>query len=378
MRPPSLWERVDETPRTMKARVATPSDAPASRIDAVTPSVSNSGGLKRTLSHAVEQDAKRIAMSRAKPKGLTAVKPPIAASSPVRPPAPREALPRTKLNQPIAASSPGFRASTPPRTADTFDPVQPLPQDTPNTAIRKMLEPVMQSLSMPLSDDGALGSGQSPQFDWNTDLSAFFDLEGFSLPEVGTEMTLVHSDHVDPTPGGKPVNGSDGTTRSDDVISQLFNPSSIGTSSPAPFDFSQLPPSSPPVMSSDLGHSALLLSSPAISPWERKTSPPKSTAKSAFTPLSEISTNEMARSYSDMGPQTHHTHTGVSGARTDDNPFKADSDVFAGKSMEELFGQMIAQSQSHQREEQGSSTGQVEGMMDDELFSFLEKSLVNN
>ena len=58
------------------------------------------------------------------------------------------------------------------------------------------------------------------------------------------------------------------------------------------------------------------------------------------------------------------------------------ADMFGGKSIEELFGQMIAQSQHPRSEGQEgpmqSSTGQVEGMMDDELFSFLEKSLVNN
>ena len=267
MRPPALWQGVDDDIKSLKKDK---SDHPASRIDAGTPGPS--GGLKRTLSAAVERDAKRLAQLRSKPKSLLNIPKTIPASSPVRPTGPAKettGVRNAKWNQSgVAASSPGGWADSMPQPLseiDNFDPVQAS----------------AHTLDMPLSDDGHHGVTSST-VDWNTDLSAFFDLEGFSLPAQGSGAATTPADQF---MGSHP--GSDVPPESDDVVSQLFNrTSSVGfDSSPATFDFSQLPPSSPPNMTSDLPHSALLLSSPDLSPMDRRTSPAKSTpAKNSVTP----------------------------------------------------------------------------------------------
>jgi hypothetical protein len=157
----------------------------------------------------------------------------------------------------------------------------------------------MQSLDLPLSDDDR-GDGQERQMmPWQNsnsnvtanDMSAFFNLDTETRPTERFEMSAgPHGATSLKSPSPPPTfhrtssaaskrrfyttNSNSGATDEDDVLSQLFNrTSSIGPlgSSPAPFDFSQLPPSSPPASngpSSDieleLGHSALLLSSPDI------------------------------------------------------------------------------------------------------------------
>ncbi|ORX35692.1 hypothetical protein BD324DRAFT_631222 [Kockovaella imperatae] len=412
MRPPSMWQGVDETPKSIPRRNAsTAADKPASRIDA---NAGNSnGGLKRTLSVAVEQDAKRLAQARARPKTMLDVAKArvMAASSPVRPPPTKtpDAIQNAAegsrwATQPVAASSPGWtRPSTPPMSAgDNFNPVQQSSAilDTPNTHVRKILGPAVQSLGMPslelpLSDDGreqAQGATDPlAGIDWSTDLSAFFDLEGFSLPQepqIGHEVTHIQSDVMEQSTI-EPKNQSDGNTeRSDDVISQLFNAtSSVGDgSSPNRFDWSTLPPSSPPIMSSsDLGHSALLLSSPVVSPWDRKPSPAKSSnISTAFTPLSEAS-NDMVRSCSDVGP-LRPTPRDVSGdskvsiqSTTSHSSLSATVETdysrheYEGKNMEELWGQMLAQHAQSDQAGPGvqSSAGAAEGMLDDDMIRFL-------
>lgn len=205
----------------------------------------------------------------------------------------------------IAASSPGGYAQpmhAPPPPSDNFNPVPPTPKrDTqgtptvpelsPNTAIRRILgtNSAVPSLDMPLSDDGAGVSGDnSTMFDWSADLSAFFDVEGFSMDNANASLGMAATDAV----------GSEKTEGEDDVLSQLFNrtSSAMVESSPHSFDFSQLPPSSPPVLSSDLPHSALLLSSPDLSPMDRKLSPMKkgytpSSGKPTPTDMSSVLTN---------------------------------------------------------------------------------------
>jgi hypothetical protein len=166
----------------------------------------------------------------------------------------------------------------------------------------------MQSLDMPLSDDGREKNNVT-QMPWNT--SYVDNRERFEMSAGPNGATSLKS----PSPPPKFTRTSStaskryhshthqpsGGTEEDDVLSQLFNrTSSIGPlgSSPAPFDFSQLPPSSPPASngpSSDidleLGHSAMLLSSPDISPAAshhaniKRISPEKkSTLNQSFTP----------------------------------------------------------------------------------------------
>ncbi|WVQ81769.1 hypothetical protein IAT38_003894 [Cryptococcus sp. DSM 104549] len=167
-----------------------------------------------------------------------------------------------------------------------------------------------QSQDLPLSDDGAHPKPEaSTQVDWNADISALFDVEGFMPtpdPDAQAEnhAQLPSTSHTFPTRGHLGANSprgrhhptsssaadfgdiadTDSTMEEDTVLSQLFNRTSsmAGPSSSPAFDFSQLPPSSPPmsVLSSDtLPHSALLLSSPA------KKTPPSVTSPSGLTPL---------------------------------------------------------------------------------------------
>ena len=188
--------------------------------------------------------------------------------------------------------------------SDNFNPIS----ESPNTAIRRILGNgmPMQSLDMPLSDDGCTHRPtDGSNIDWGTDLSAYFDVEGFSQP---TDPTHGRSPPPETTEfhralsSGSRRRREQTSTDDDDVLSQLFNPtSSAGNlgSSPSPFDFSALPPSSPPEMHDDLPHSALLLSSPdnspmGFSPLDReftfRISPEKektSNLKHSFTPVDE-------------------------------------------------------------------------------------------
>ena len=351
----------------------------------------------------------------------------------------------------MPASSPGWRGSashTPPEApqpdGDDFNPVQRSASsaviDTPNTTIRKILGPLSspamgRDQAQALSDGSDVGQANknmmssATEIDWGVDLSQFFNLDGFSLPPD----TLAQSDYTQalvqrPTAStghvqsdfepshndAQPHGMSEG---SDDVISQLFNrTSSVGydSSSPARFDFSTLPPSSPPMIPSDLPHSALLLSSPDMSPWERKTSPAKSTIKSAYTPLPDVTVTvngqarplsqsksqiSMTRSYSDsksiQSSHTPQTATAVAttggtnngnnhSGNTLDSQFNGD--VLSQKSFEELFGRMIEHSQQQQQQQQLGDAGasQSQGgiaqvaMSDEDIFCFLEKSMVGN
>ena len=438
MRPPSMWQGVDETPKTLGPRGSSSSDKPASRIDAAQASAlsrtSAGNGLKRTLSVAVEQDAKRIAQMKVKPKAsLDNVRiKAIPASSPVRPPAESRNMTHSNAqwNQQAPASSPGWRGSAahppqdpPETTGDNFDPVQRslsnMIHDTPNTTIRKILGPLSSATApargQPLSDGSEMGQAanimsSAAEIDWGVDLSQFFNLEGFSLPQdtlMQADYTQAlgnpHADSTGHVPSDfeasrndvQPHGMSEG---SDDVISQLFNrTSSVGydSSSPARFDFSTLPPSSPPMIPSDLPHSALLLSSPDMSPWERKTSPAKSSIKSSYTPLPDVNGQlqvNMTRSYSDsksiqssLTPQT--AGTGTTGPSNSQSGQTLDAqfngDVLSQKSFEELFGRMIEHSQQQHQHQTGggASSGQGQGldeqgaMSDADILSFLEKSM---
>lgn len=315
MRPPKLWEGVDDDVKNLSMRdkrtaltPATPSsddDRPASRID-------SGNGLKRTLSAVVEQDAKRIANLRSRlaaprsalsnaVRAIPMTSPPRASTSASR--SVRNA--RWNVDAQAGASSPGGWAepmhSTAPQS-DTFNPVN----ESPNTAIRRILGSgaPAQSLDLPLSDDGLMTKSADPAaFNWDTDLSAFFDVEGFSLeadPAQGRSPPAEPTDFHRALSSGARRRREATAIEDEDVLSQLFNrTSSVGNldSSPAPFDFSQLPPSSPPAMPSDLPHSALLLSSPDNSPMgfsrfdrellQRISPDKKSSLKHSFTPIDE-------------------------------------------------------------------------------------------
>lgn len=323
MRPPSMWEGVDDEVKTLRlggqtqtqaaaAASAAPSsdiDMPATRVDSASASA-----FKRTMSSVVNKDAKRIASLR-KPNVPLPRPTPLSKPMPMTSP-PRGSASATKTVPhahahpngisappplPMAASSPAVKTRHTVKTEptqedhDEFD-----PNESPGTAIRRILGTNMplQSLDMPLSDDieggrgGASRQEQGDTVDWSsTDISTFFNLDSFEMPAGpdghghGARPPASHSHQPQPPPFARThstrmaythTGGGGGSSAStgeeDDVLSQLFNRTSsigafdgIGSSPrPMPFDFSQLPPSSPPVSASDLdlGHSVLLLSSP--------------------------------------------------------------------------------------------------------------------
>lgn len=329
MRPPPLWEGVDEEVMR-KPRDEDDAEKRASRIDHAGPSSTQpprpipasspapGSGFKRTLSTVVNQDAMRIAAmkttARPGPSALKQSFKPGPMTSPVKSASTLPAVRNAKWNNTptAAASSPGGWAqhSHPPvPPSDDFNPLHSSPrrsarvnaaavQESPNTAIRRILGTAntsIQSLDLPLSDDSpndTLQPGAQPvqMLDWtNADLSSFFDVEGYAMHNASA--AAARSAAGGSNAGGRAT--SEKAEMEDDVMSQLFNRTSsaiMSNSSPAPFDFSQLPPSSPP-RSIDLPHSALLLSSPDLSPMDQRVSPAKSTGKS-FTPhvLSNAST----------------------------------------------------------------------------------------
>lgn len=269
----------------------------------------------------------------------------------------------------VAASSPGGWVEPmdpPPPPSDNFKSLPPTPkrsttkvvQESPNTAIRRIMGNT-QSLSLPLSDDATTVPDSS--VDWGTDLSAFFDVEGFSL-STG-DMNL-------------PSDKSEGD---DDAMSRLFRTSSaIMESSPSPFDFSQLPPSSPPAAMSDLPHSALLLSSPDMSPMDRLISPAKSTGKT-YTPQSIPSSRPTpVISNSAPTPLTLSTKY-LERIQEEDTELKTflASHQFDSGAMEQLW--RMTNSQENTPHGNMSSTTETEGMLgmtygSEDLYAMLDKS----
>ena len=410
MRPPTLWEGVDEDVKAKSKKDGAEPERPASRIDSAhkTPSSSGSGyggcgggdggggGFKRTLSSVVEQDAKRIASMKLNKAGSSlrhSFKPAPMTSPPRASGSATKGVRNARWNggAGAGASSPGGWAEPmhpPPQSTDNFNPIPPTPrrvvqpdhtvQESPNTAIRRILgaDTTMQSLEMPLSDDGGAAAAtkgnqqdsSTSMFDWNTDLSAFFDVEGFSL--------LAHptTDILGATTGSAVPKSEEGT-EGDDVYSQLFNrtSSAMMESSPTPFDFSQLPPSSPPLMSSHLPHSALLLSSPDLSPMDRRISPTKSkgyTPASTYTPTTEKATPK------DQDEKAGHVvpANGAGGAGASAGDLKAflAGGGFDAAALEELFGRMTDNGEGREME---SSAAEAEGIVggNEDFFALLEK-----
>jgi len=300
MRPPAMWDGVDDEikPARLVAMPSSDIDLPAQRLDT---------GFKRTMSTVVEQDAKRIASRKPVASRTTPMTSPPRGSRSVAKTARHSS---SRIQQQPAASSPGpftnhSRAPAPQRQLEqafVFN-----PDDSPNTTLNKIIgaSMPMQSLDMPLSDDGRekaqipwtnnTNNNNNERFEMSAGPHGATSLKSPSPPPKFTRTSSTASKrfqhHHQPSGG----------TDEDDVLSQLFNrTSSIGPlgSSPAPFDFSQLPPSSPPASngpSSDidleLGHSAMLLSSPDISPASsdshhtKKVSPEKkSNLNQSFTP----------------------------------------------------------------------------------------------
>lgn len=258
MRPPTLWSTIPPDPPSEDTRAA---------------QGQGQSPFKRTLTQAVENDARRIAAnSKARQTRAAARAPKSGAAggggagtgpltSPPRAPANAQVR-NTKFAESAAAaaSSPGGWA-------------QP-PSEAPRRVLADVAE---QNLAMPLSDD-------APAPTWD---GTFFDMDGF-----GMKPASAATPNATPCPTTKsPRRHSEADVSSvvrartsiteqpaaaasseDDVFSQLFQRTSSAASlgdlhslASSPFDFSQLPPSSPPAMPS-LPHSALLLSSPSGSP----------------------------------------------------------------------------------------------------------------
>ncbi|CAK9780744.1 hypothetical protein CC85DRAFT_144129 [Cutaneotrichosporon oleaginosum] len=245
--------------------------------------------LKRTMTQAVERDAARIATSRRRsaPRDQT---PSFVKDAPQTSPS-RGSAPLPRAVRVAAATS--VSGSSPAGSSVWHG------EDTPRSASNGFQ--TMQSLAMPLSDDG-LGNSDSKSLSWAGEMSAFFDVEGFSAPPESDadpsspsqsrhqgmssmdprnvssalrhQLILPTSDAVEPSDDDAWSNlfnrtSSFGHASSvGDHSSSLGRSSSFGPYDSSPhekFDFSQLPPSSPPALPSNLPHSALLFSSPGPS-----------------------------------------------------------------------------------------------------------------
>jgi len=287
MRPKEFWTNPDEEPvrrgRASKAKKEATAKATQER------------GLKRTLTQVVEKDARRIAdMRKATPKPAPTRR---VAAKPVPMTSPSTSAPKAVRNAKFAAST-AIAASSPGGWAQPLHPPAPstpapanttpvaVKQESPSSAVRRILAAQMPNLTMPLSDDAPAATPTAVS--WNPDISAFFDVGGFAMPP---NQNNNDSHHVSPVIKSE-VNGVSSVVRNldsnseanppatsdDDVFSQLFQrTSSMGqfdgsshasSHASTPFDFSQLPPSSPPALPSNLPHSALLLSSPGGSPLD--------------------------------------------------------------------------------------------------------------
>lgn len=290
MRPDKLWyNNADDVKGKAKQGKST---TRADRVDK---------GFKRTLTMAADKDAQRIANLRSAARKTEG---PV--TSPVRGSAAASRTLRNsaRLAATAAASSPGW-THQPVSTTLAAANAAPTP-DSPGSALRRVLGNDGSTLAMPLSDDG--NGPVSNSMDWNADLSAFFNVDGFAMDSAGVSKPNLTSPAREAATTD--LNNVSSVTKlrdlhelsdmvpaqsDDDVFSQLFNrTSSFGQfeSSPTPFDFSQLPPSSPPALPSTLPHSALLYSSPGGSPLDpsprdsdsgAKPSPPHSNLRHSVT-----------------------------------------------------------------------------------------------
>ncbi|EIW70517.1 hypothetical protein TREMEDRAFT_61019 [Tremella mesenterica DSM 1558] len=338
MRPPTLWQGVDEDVRAFSKKKETQTP-PAPRMDAHSaPSTShqlhnhhnrhstsstsslNVSGFKRTLSVVAEKEAQRIASLRTKPRQTSnlhlSTKPTM--TSPIRGPTPSRSLRNSRWNPDAhGASSPGGWAQSMDvqiPNNEGFNPVdytesrgilETIEDESPNAAIRRILgtDMALQALQMPLSDDTKHSSS------WETDLSHFF--------QIPTDANT-SSDQL------RPHESSD-----DDALSLLFHRTSshdVFRSSSPPFDFSQLPPSSPPAMPSSLSHSALLDSSPEYSPAEPSPdiskTPRKNNPKMSLTPRSARKAARDAKQAQAYIQSHHQIQSGSSQTmETSDDPF---------------------------------------------------------
>lgn len=259
---------------------------------------SDRAGFKRTLTQVAEKDSDRINNRRKATTTRAKTPAPRARAEPqTSPPRPSVPLPRSVRVAAAATSVGGM--SSPGGWQDEFS-------GTPmhyggNSAGFTHHRP-MPSLAMPLSDDGT-GQNDAQPLQWHEDITAFFNVDGGFNMGAGAEASPSRSP-------AQPISSMDARNVSsalrntmmapptsdaveaseDDILSELFNrtssfgrSSSLGRtssfgrsssfgeygSSPSQqnkFDFSQLPPSSPPAIPSNLPHSALLFSSPSDSP----------------------------------------------------------------------------------------------------------------
>ena len=329
MRPPALWDLVDADvearPGGRKASISDSVETPQS--DGATLAEPPSG-FKRTLSSVVNNDAERIAASRAKKSRaeghprLAPITSPIRASTSAV-----KSVRNTKWNADApAASSPGGWAETPQAAERTGNAAITL--ESPNTVIRRILgDEFTKAMNAPASD-GA--TSQTSAIDWSTDFSTLFDLPTDQVPDQST-------------------------SDADEILTQLFN----GTSSAPPtsphvaFDFSQLPPSSPPAMPSDPPQPHQLYSSPilsdaySVSPADYPTSRSspgkgKSKLKHGFTP-EDVKMHESA-----FFPME------TIGERSDEIEVPAELDAAGMRALQEMLDRL---------QQQGGFAGDEDGLM---------------
>jgi hypothetical protein len=309
MRPPSMWEGVDDEVKTLRLGPASSKAMPSSEIDIPLAAQRLDSGFKRTMSAVVEKDAKRIAGMKQPPaavrkSNMAMTSPPRGSKSAVKNARHSHSQQPAGPSYQVPASSPGPFTNTRQQSQSQSQSRTPAhnhsslqqafvfnPDDSPNTTLNKIIgaSMPMQSLDMPLSDDH--DENQRQTMPWQHNFNNMTPANTHMNTEERFEMSAgPHGATALKSPSPPPTfhrtsstaskrrfhtgHGSGSAGDEDDVLSQLFNrTSSIGPlgSSPAPFDFSALPPSSPPASNGpssdidlDLGHSAMLLSSPDI------------------------------------------------------------------------------------------------------------------
>ncbi|TYJ57759.1 hypothetical protein B9479_001613 [Cryptococcus floricola] len=312
MRPANLWVADDD--EESRAAGKLPASATGHLNQPTVRSINRSQeSFKRTLSAAVNQDAERLARHKGRQVSTSKLGP---MTSPPR----GSASASNSFRQSAAASSPGknlgvfdesFEAeesNASPKDAPVLPKSVPHPQPLRHNA---PVDSTIQTLNLPLSDDGPHGQNSGQVEEWNDQMSAFFDVEGFSMAPMTDglldhrQSISIHGPHrsipIHATSSSMIDNHmpTDSSLEEDTVLSELFNrTSSMAESSPIAFDFSQLPPSSPPlsVLSSDaLPHSALLLSSPM-----KKYSPSVSGQTPSASGLTPVDANRLLQSNSKL------------------------------------------------------------------------------
>ncbi len=261
MRPQELWgrgkkaaaKRAEAEARAAAAAAATVAAKTVNSVAAQRAAIRarKAEAFKRTLTTFVEMEAERIRTKKAgQPKSGT---------KNVR----GEVAGETASRQPLA-EVPSSTAGQPPKTA----PPSASSDDLADLDLSGLDPAMIESIQ---NGTFVLPPELEPQQDDDVDFGAWFT---FSQSQSQSQQSQEPAGERDAAPPHDSFAMFDALLPDGPPSSAFLDPTPPGST---PFDFSQLPPSSPPIMTHDLHHSHLLLSSPGTSP-------------TAFTPSSDKTT----------------------------------------------------------------------------------------